>query len=99
MFEIFADLETILSKVSINDKTELKDIDAKFKKLEKNYYNLKKTKNLKEIVLCFNSFCSIAETIEYAYNKKFTYLEINEKYQNYISIFYFELEFVKSIPD
>lgn len=99
MFEIFADLETILGKVSINDKTELKNIDEKFKKLEKIYYDVKKTRNLKEIAACFSSFCSIAETIECTYNKKITYLEINEKYQNHISIFYSELEFVKNIPN
>lgn len=99
MFEIFADLESILSNITIIDKTELKDVNTKLKKLDKNLTNLKKTNSLKEIAIYFNSYCSIAEILEYAYNKKTTYKEINEKYQNYISIFYFELEFVKSIPD
>ena len=99
MFEVFADLESILSNVTITDKTELKDVNTKLKKLDKNLTDLKKTNNLKEITICFNSYCSIAETLEYAYNKKVTYRDINEKYQNYISIFYFELEFVKSIPN
>ena len=99
MFEIFADLEAVLNNVIIDDKTELKDVNTKLKKLDKNLVDLKKTNNLKEISVFFNSYCSIAETLEYAYNKKITYRDINEKYQNYISIFYSELEFVKSISD
>jgi hypothetical protein len=99
MFEIFMDLEEIICKVAINDKTESEDVNKKFEKLNKNFLGIKKTNSLKEMSLFFNSFCSIAETIEYAYSKKNTHREINEKYQIYIEFFYFELEFVKNIPD
>ena len=99
MFEIFINLEEIISQTVISDKIECEDVNKKFEKLNKNFIQMKETNNLKEISLFFNFFCNIAETLEYAYSKKITHKEINEKYQIYLEFFYSELEFVKNIPD
>lgn len=96
MFEIFGDLEILFFKnKTITDKEQIKDIEKKFNKLIISYNGLISSKNKKDLSKNFNSFFYHAELIEYYLNKDLTYIEINDKYQNYIAIFYDALEELK----
>ena len=93
MFEIIGDLELLLNKEKNLDKNEKDDLEKKFNKLIKSYDGLINSKTKYDLSKNFNSFFYHAELIEYSLNKNLTYFQINEKYQNYISIFYDQLEF------
>lgn len=94
MLEIIGDLELLYMKNKIFDKNEKIDLDKKFNTLILSYHNLIKSKTRYDLSKSFNSFFYHAELLEYNLNKELTYSQINEKYQNYIGIFYDELEFV-----
>lgn len=96
MFEVFGDLEILFFKnKTITDQEQIKDIEKKFNKLILSYNGLISSKNKKDLSKNFNSFFYYAELIEYYLNKDLTYIEINDKYQNYIAIFYDALEELK----
>ena len=95
MLEIFGDLELLYQKNKNYTKNERDDLEKKFNKLINAYHGLLKSKNKQELSKNFNSFFYHAELLEYNLNKDLTYIEINEKYQNYIAIFYDALEFQK----
>lgn len=93
MLEIFGDLELLHAKNKNFTKNERDDLEKKFNKLVVAYNGLIKSKTKQELSKYFNSFFYHAELLEYYLNKDLTYLEINEKYQKYIAIFYDALEF------
>ena len=95
MLEIFGDLELLYQKNKASNKNEIEDLEKKFNKLIYYYHGLIKSKNKQELSKNFNSFFYHAELLEYYLNKDLSYLEINEKYQNYIAVFYDVLELTK----
>lgn len=94
MFETLGDLEILYNKNTNLTKNEKEDLEKKFNKLISSYHGLINSKTRYDLSKNFNSFFYHAELLEYFLNKDLTYLQINEKYQNIISIFYDELEFV-----
>lgn len=94
MFETLGDLEILYNKNTNLTKNEKEDSEKKFNKLISSYHGLINSKTRYDLSKNFNSFFYHAELLEYFLNKDLTYLQINEKYQNIISIFYDELEFV-----
>ncbi len=99
MFEIFGDLEIAFMKVKNISTDEKKDLDAKLNKLLDLYNKGIKAKNPKDMSQCFYNFCYHAELIEYKIKYEVPYSKINEKYQEYISNFYSDLEFVKKMTE
>lgn len=95
MLEILGDLELLYQNNKNYTKNEKDDLEKKFNKLIIAYNGLIKSKKIQELSKNFNSFFYHAELLEYYLNKDLTYVEINEKYQNYIAIFYDALEFAK----
>lgn len=97
MLDVIGDIEILFFQNKDLDKNEIEDYEKKFNKIIKSYNNLMNLKTKSEISNQIFYFFYQAELIENKLNKNLTYIQINEKYQNYISFFYDELDLVHEI--